>query len=142
MESHVIILIMKGIYIILVFILVGAIALSACIPGGDGGIFSCGSSEPEVTPLPPGPVRADFYASETTQQGTGRISFYSTSTGPVKEWLWDLNGNQKIDANGPEASFYYVKNGHFTVSLTVEGWDGSTDTMVKKDYIYIYGCSA
>jgi PKD repeat protein len=120
---------------LLASLMVGLLLLPACIPG-----MSCDSSA-EPTPRPTGPVRADFYASETQQSGKGRISFFSSSAGPVKEWLWDFTGDGVIDSTGPETYWYFNENGYYTITLNIEGWDGSTDSMVKTDYIYIYGCS-
>ena len=128
---------MRLCHTVTVLLILGLLVFSACVPNLG---FGC-DSEPAATPVPTGPVHAEFYASHTTQEGHGRIYFYSMSTGHVKEWLWDLNGDGRIDTNGPEASHFYLDNGYFTVTLTVEGWDGSTDTMTKVDYIYIYGCS-
>ena len=107
-------------------------------------VSACGflSSSEEPTPEPTGPVRADFYADKTEQQGEGWVGFTSSSTGDLKEWLWDFNGDGVTDANGPIATKYYNDNGYFSVTLSVEGWDGSTDTMTKADYIYVWGCGA
>jgi len=83
-------------------------------------------------------VHADFVSSTTELAGNGWITFTSQSTGHIKEWNWNF-GNGKT-ATGPVARAYYNESGHYTVTLTVEGWDGSTDTMTKPDYIYSYGC--
>ena len=120
-----------------VIIMLGLLVFSACVPNLD---FGC-NSEPAATPVPTGPVHAEFSANPTMLQGKGQITFTSHSTGHIKEWYWDLDGDGIADTIGPQVKHYYNENGHYTVTLTVEGWDGSSDTLTKTDYVYVYGCS-
>ena len=106
---------------------------------GEG--MSCGEEGPPPTPDPNLPLRADFVADQTRMEGRGWVNFTSISTGNVKEYLWDLDGDGITDMTGPSASQYYNKNGYYSVTLTVEAWDGTRDTLQKPDYIYVYGCS-
>ena len=125
---------MKQWYSILILLMLGVLAFSACIPSS----LSC-SSAPTPTPIPTGPVHADFVSSTTQLGGKGWVTFTPQSTGHIKEWYWNFgNGGT---ATGPVAKTYYHENGYYSVTLTVEGWDGSRDTMTKPDYIYVYGCS-
>jgi len=126
---------MKWSFTILVLLILGLLAFSACIPSS----FSCSSTSPTPTPIPTGPVHADFVSSTTQLGGNGWVTFTSLSTGHIKQWYWNFgNGNTAI---GPVAKAYYNENGYYSVTLTVEGWDGSSDTLTKPDYIYAYGCS-
>jgi len=128
---------MRLCYTVTLVLILGLLAFSACVPNLDLGC----NSEPAVTPVPTGPVHAEFSANLTMLQGKGWITFTSYSTGPVKDWLWDLDGDGITDTTGPQAKRYYNENGHYTVTLTVEGLDGSSDTLTKTDYVYVYGCS-
>ena len=130
---------MKRFHVVATLLLAGLVVslvlLPACVPSS----LSCDSSA-APTPRPTGPVRADFYAPETELNGKGRVAFFNAATGPVKEWSWDFNGDGVTDITGPEVSWYFNDNGYYAVTLRVDGWDGSTDTLTKEDYIYVYGC--
>lgn len=91
------------------------------------------------TPVPTGPVHADFYAEPTSCTGGCWIDFTSTSSGDITKLEWDFGCDGKVDANGDSARWYYRKNGYHSVCLMVTGPD-SQDTMVKTDYIEISGC--
>ena len=125
---------MKIFCAVLILLALGVLTFTACVPS-----FSCGSSTPAPTPIPTGPVRAEFEASMTNMEGNGWIAFRSLSTGNIKNWYWDFGNGHT--SSGPEVQAYYSDNRYYTVTLTVEGWDGTTDTMTKPDYIYVWGCS-
>ena len=124
--------VLKG---VLVLLTIGLVILPGCSSLG----LSCESSA-EPTPVPTGPLDADFVASQTQCSGTCWVTFTSTSSGHVKEWYWDFDGDDVTDATGPEVKHYFNVDGYYTVSLTVLGWDGEQDIEIKPDYIYTYGC--
>lgn len=123
---------MRQFYVILLLLAAGLLTLSSC------SLLGLESSPPTPTPVSTGPVQAAFSADTTSLSGSSWVIFTSHSTGGIKEWNWVL-GNGRV-AIGPEAKTYYNDDGYYTVTLTVEGWDGSTDTLTKPDYIYVYGC--
>ncbi|MFC1847819.1 PKD domain-containing protein [Chloroflexota bacterium] len=123
-------------FVLVVLLLIGILALSACSSAG----LSCDSEEVTPTPDPGAPIRADFSASMTSMKGNGWIELTSHSTGNIKNWNWDLDGDGQTDYIGPSVSHYFNKNGYYSVTLSVEGWDGTWDTLTRTDYIYVYGC--
>lgn len=122
---------MKRFYAILVLLLLGLLLFTGCVP-----TFSC-SSGPEPTPVPTGPCHADFYADPTHREGRGYVNFTSTSTGNIKTYRWDFgDGRTGI---GAKAADYYIHDGYYTVTLTIDGPD-CHDVVTKVDYIEVSGC--
>lgn len=128
---------MKKSLAVTILLLLLILAFPACM----GESMSCEGEHVPATPDPNLPLRADFIGDPTTMEGKGWVKFTQMATGNVKEWYWDCNGDGKIDVTGPTATHFYNKNGHYTITLTVEAWDGTRDTLTKSDYIYVYGCS-
>ena len=128
---------MKKAFALAVLIILLIFTFPACM----GDSLSCEEEHAPVTPDPNLPLRADFFATPTVLEGKGWVEFTQMASGNVKEYYWDTNGDGKTDATGPTASQYYNDNGHYTITLTVEAWDGTTDTLTKQNYLYVYGCS-
>jgi PKD repeat protein len=66
------------------------------------------------------------------------VNFTDLSTGTVTSWEWDFNGDGTIDSTEQNPSSYYSSNGLYTVTLTISGPNGCSDTEAKQ--VYIYGC--
>ena len=79
---------------------------------------------------------ADFTASPTTGPGRLTVAFTDASTNDPTEWLWDFGDGSDpgIDQN---PSHQYSNAGTYTVSLTATNIDGSSDPMIKTDYITV-----
>jgi PKD repeat protein len=129
---------MKVSIALIILMLLLILVFTACMGGGG---MSCEEEHTPATPDPNLPLRADFVADQTRMSGKGTINFTQLATGNVKEYYWDLNGDGAIDFTGPIAHYWYHKNGYYSITLTVESWDGTRDTLTKPDYIYVYGCS-
>jgi len=121
--------------LVLAALLVALVLLPACIPSS----LSCNSSA-APTPPPSGPCVADFYGEPNPLVGRGRVTFYQTCTGGADHYYWDFDGDGETDVIGREATWYYNENGYYTVTLTATGPE-CEDTITKKDYIEVYGCS-
>jgi len=123
---------MKRFYAILVLLMLVVPLLSSCVPSS----FSC-SSAPEPTPVYTGPCHADFYADSTRREGRGYVNFTSTSIGNIKTYRWDFGTGRT--GVGAKAAEYYINDGYYTVTLTIEGPD-CHDVCTKVDYIEVSGC--
>jgi len=83
---------------------------------------------------------ADFIASTTSGTGITTVQFTDNSTGDIETWAWDLNGDGIIDSTAQSPVYTYRNNGYYSVSLTVSGIQ-CENTLTRKDYIRITGCS-
>ncbi len=82
-------------------------------------------------------VNAQFAATPTSANVNDVISFTDQSTGNIQSRLWSFgDGTTSTDVNPTHA---YTASGTYTVSLTVTGFDGTSDTETKTDYITING---
>ncbi len=104
-------------------------------------LLGCGASAPAPTVTPR--VHADFNG-EILSEPTDRIKwvqFTDLSTGPVKQWEWDIDGDGYTDSTDQDPMARYAENGLYTITLTVRGpLPSDVDTMVKVEYIEIVGC--
>jgi len=86
-----------------------------------------------VTPPPMAPV-ADFTADVTYGEKHLKVQFSDLSTNDPISWLWDFgDGKTSTDRN---PSYFYKKDGEYTVTLTVSNASGS-DTETKVGYIIV-----
>ncbi len=101
---------------------------------------------PGPEPKPPGPgpspgpqpLKADFTGEPTSGTKNTTVQFTSQSTGSINSWLWNFgDGETSID---PNPSHTYTDARTYTVSLTVNGPDGS-DTEIKSRYIKLFSPS-
>jgi parallel beta-helix repeat protein len=64
------------------------------------------------------------------------VQFTDQSTGTVDSWSWNFGDGGTSSEQNP--SHTYNSIGYFTVSLTVTGPMGGSNTKTKTDYIYVY----
>jgi len=97
--------------------------------------LSCGGGdEPTPTPTPIG-VSALFAATPELGTAPLQVQFTDESTGQITAWAWDLGDGATSTARNPLHT--YNDAGNYTVSLTVTGADGATDTEAKADFIRV-----
>jgi gliding motility-associated-like protein len=87
----------------------------------------------EITILPPAPV-ADF---EGPAEGCAplTVQFTSNSENAVMS-MWQFGDGGQANATNPV--YTYWQPGTYTVTLTVTGYDGSTDVMTREQIIRVY----
>jgi PKD repeat protein len=81
------------------------------------------------------PVRADFSANPVRGACPLAVTFTNWSTGPYTASLWHFGDGLASTLSNPAHS--YTAPGVYTVSLTVQGIDGS-DTLTRTRYITVY----
>ncbi|MHC5077880.1 MAG: PKD domain-containing protein [Planctomycetota bacterium] len=86
-----------------------------------------------VNPVTAGP-QADFSASATSVSVGTAITFTDLSTGSISSWAWSFGDTTTSSAQNPTHT--YTAGGVYTVSLTVNGPNGS-DTETKLNYITV-----
>lgn len=86
-----------------------------------------------------GDINANFLASPTSGPPPLIVTFADRSTGVVASWLWDFGDGLTSTEQNP--SHTYTDVGIYTVSLTVEGPEGS-DIETKTDFINVRGSKA
>jgi len=84
--------------------------------------------------------KADFDAAPVSCYRATAVQFTDRSKGEITGWAWDFNGDGIMDSTAQNPSYTYSRNGSYTVTLTVSGPYGK-DTLTKKDYIKVAGCS-
>ena len=88
-----------------------------------------------VITVNPAPV-AGFVADTTTScEVPFTVGFTDQSTGNPSSWLWNFGDGNTSTAQNP--SHTYTAPGNYTVTLTVTGPNGCTDTHVINNYIQI-----
>lgn len=98
-------------------------------PRGDGMDFDIGADEY----VPTGPV-AEFSAAPTSGSIPLTVQFTDLSAGEITSWWWSFGDGTTSTEQNP--SHVYNTTGSFTVSLTVNGPEGS-DTETKTEYINV-----
>ncbi len=93
----------------------------------------------------PCPHFADFITDTTEMDGRNPIQFTDLSVidaamGNVTSWAWDFKSDGIIDSTEQNPAYIYTRNGTYSVTLTVTTPE-CEDTVTKKDYIRITGCS-
>ncbi|MFC2000654.1 PKD domain-containing protein, partial [Chloroflexota bacterium] len=89
-----------------------------------------------ITVLDTGPT-ADFAAVPLTGDEllTVALTDLSTSYDGITSWLWDFGDGQTSTEQSPIHE--YAQDGTYTVVLTVNEADGSSDTETKADYVTV-----
>jgi len=64
------------------------------------------------------------------------VAFSDDSSGEVTAWAWDFDGDGQIDSTEQNPSWAYEEPGHYTVTLTVGGPEG-TDTTVRAEAVVV-----
>ena len=85
------------------------------------------------------PCQADFVAEMIQVEGREPIKFFDRSIGNIISWQWDFDNDGIPDATVPNPTHTYIKDGVYTVVLTV-ATANCQDTMTKQDYITVTGC--
>jgi PKD repeat protein len=80
------------------------------------------------------PPTADFFAAPLTGIAPLTVTFTSTSTGAITDYLWDFGDGITSTLQNP--SHTYANAGLYTVNLTVTG-PGGADTRARADYITV-----
>jgi PKD repeat protein len=93
----------------------------------------CEAPIPPPTPVCVTPT-AEFSATPTTGLAPLGVQFTDKSTGNVTSWLWDFGDGKTSTAHNPTNT--YIKEGKYTVELTVSGPCGE-DTETKVKYISV-----
>lgn len=119
------------------FILLIIISTSVVVPGLSATARSPVSvlHTPNLTTLTKSPV-ASFTADVTTGASPLTVHFSDTSPDTPTSWLWDFNGDGRIDSQIQNPQYTYREPGTYTVTLTIAGTTGK-DEETKKEYITV-----
>ena len=82
------------------------------------------------------PLVAVFTAAPTTGVRPLTVFFADTSTGTVSSWLWDFG--DEITGSLQSPTHTYTTAGVYTVSLTILGPAGESNTLVRPSFITVY----
>lgn len=88
--------------------------------------------------LPIGSPKAGFTADTTIGCAAFVVQFVDTSSFAVA-WQWDFGDGSTATTQNPIHS--YLNAGIYTVTLIVNPADPCADTIIKQDYIHVYGIS-
>jgi PKD repeat protein/sugar lactone lactonase YvrE len=82
---------------------------------------------------------ADFTAALKSGDAPLTVNFTDTSTGHDTPftYAWDFDSDGSIDSAEQNPTFVYMTEGIYTVTLTITDSDGSTNSIVKTDYIKV-----
>jgi PKD repeat protein len=120
-----------------------SVRLTATYPGGSdvelktGYVVVTAASSPTSPPPPTSPATplrptARFAASPTSGQAALLVRFSDDSSGSPTSWVWDFDGDGRVDSTAQNPSFTYARPGTYTVRLTVgnaAGSDSATTTV-------------
>lgn len=90
-------------------------------------VSGCGNDKGQ-NPDPDPPV-AQFHASVASGTAPLTVSFVNTSTGAYTASAWEFGDGSTASSNSP--SHTYTSPGHYTVSLTVSGTEGSNTKTIS-----------
>lgn len=112
----------------------GTYGVAVRVDDGDGGMITDTTT---VTVNDTGPT-ADFHADVTSGVEPLTVQFTDDSTAhdTVTAWQWNFGDGSPITTT-QHPGHQYLHNGVYTVSLTVWDADGSSDAVVKTEYITV-----
>jgi len=113
------------------------VSLTVTGPGGNAT-----STKEGYLSIMPCPRFADFTVSATSMSGRHPLQFTDLSMAPsgnITSWAWDFDSNGRIDSTEQDPSYTYLRNGKYSVTLTVTSTECS-DTLTKHEYITVTGC--
>src|SRR6266568_4455299 len=93
-----------------------------CVTGGRLNLFKALGATP-----PPPSLTAVFTANPTSGQAPLTVQFTDKSTGPITNWDWDF-GDSSAHSSVQNPSHTYSTAADFTVTLTITGSDGATNS--------------
>jgi PKD repeat protein len=85
-------------------------------------------------------IYADCYSPFMEDCMSNSVAFLDKSFGDVIEWYWDFGDGQTSEEQNPVHE--YENGGLYNVCLTIETWDGCTDTYCDSIFIYNIWCRA
>jgi PKD repeat protein len=98
------------------------------------------SRDPALHPLnlttASNPPVASFTADVTTGAAPLTVRFSDASQNSPASWLWDFNGDGRIDSRIQNPQYTYQEPGAYTVTLTVSGSSGK-DEEIRQGYIIV-----
>ncbi|MCF7920573.1 MAG: right-handed parallel beta-helix repeat-containing protein [Candidatus Cloacimonetes bacterium] len=115
--------------------------ISPCIDAGnpdpqyndpDGTISDIGANYFDINGL-----FADFIADPVTGQAPLTVYFENISNGDVDNFYWDMNGDGVTDTSEENPVWIYMENGFYTVSLTIQNFNGESNTRTRVNYINV-----
>ncbi len=83
-------------------------------------------------------VKADFKANTQATVSGAEVSFQNKTTGYTESYNWSFPGATPSTSSEANPTIVYNNPGTYSVTLTVNGKDGSNDEVIKTDYITIY----
>jgi PKD repeat protein len=96
-------------------------------------LVACGGNGDSINR--PAATVAEFSGTPVTGTAPLTVAFTDNSTGDPDTWSWDFGDGSALD-NTQNPSHTYNDNGVYTVTLTVDGPNG-TDSETKTDYITV-----
>jgi len=81
------------------------------------------------------PISASFTGAPTSGSAPLSVSFTEASTGIILSYAWDFGDTNTDTAQNPVN--VYSSSGTYTVTLTITGPDGTSDTLILTDYITV-----
>ncbi|MBL8164924.1 MAG: PKD domain-containing protein [Anaerolineae bacterium] len=105
----------------------GSYTVTLTVTGVDGSSQSASQSVVVRTPIVP--ASAAFALSPATGTAPLVVSFTNLSTGDIASYAWDFNGDGSSDSSDRDPlPFTFTEPGSYTITLTVTGVDGSSQT--------------
>jgi PKD repeat protein len=87
-------------------------------------------------------IYIDCYPTDSaiTDCLSGCVAFIDKSIGNIKEWHWDFGDGQTSEEQNPV--HWYEYDGIYNVCLTIDTYDGCTDTYCDSVFIHVPWCKA
>ncbi|HMP21370.1 MAG TPA: PKD domain-containing protein, partial [Ferruginibacter sp.] len=82
-------------------------------------------------------LTADFSAASASGCAPLIVNFKDASSGNVTQWYWDLGNGTISFLKDPSAT--YLTPGKYTVKLVVTDANTGTDSVVKTEFIHVFG---
>ncbi|MBI5055171.1 MAG: PKD domain-containing protein [Nitrospirae bacterium] len=113
----------------------GAYTVTLSVTDGDGSA----TVKTELVTVNDALPTANFTASPTSGIAPLIVNFTDQSTGYDQPftYLWDFDNNDTIDSTDQNPQYMYSTTGTYTVKLTVTDSDGSTNTLIRSNYITV-----
>lgn len=93
----------------------------------------------ETTSTIPERITVDFEGNPTSGPAPLTVEWKNLSEGSIQSYLWDFGDG--TTSNKKNTFHTYTRMGKYSVTLTVTGTDGNTETEEKTNYISVYpGC--